>query len=472
MKKIMMTLIAWTMGVAAVMAAPTTLEQTQRVASNFYRAQVGIAAPAPQLTYTATANDGVSTPCFYVYNIGDGFVIVSADDRVRPVLGYSTEGRFDAQQMPPAMAELLEGYRIEIAGIVSDVPESCALHRAEWQALVDGSYQPHRNVSTVDALLGDNNWQQNNGYNYYCPADNSGPGGHCYVGCCALSMGMVMHYWQHPTKGTGSHSYDCNHSEYLSGQYGDYGTLSANFGNTTYNWAAMPNHLTSSTPSNQILAVARLLSHCGIAIEMWYGNQGSMGFHDDIADALEEYFKYDECLTVWKNNYSGDWSALLKSDLDLGRPIIYCAYASEGGHEFVCDGYDANDFFHFNMGWGGSYNGFYAIDNLNAQYNFNSSHAAVAHIRPLAENPDGISENGVVKVEAFPNPATGVVTVVSSEPIDEVQLFDATGRQVRRLDAVSGCRCEVELNGLAPGLYMMRVVDASGAITTTKVSKR
>ena len=369
------------------------------------------------------------------------------------------------------MQELLDSYTDEIEAIVANVAEPDAQLQAQWQALMDGSYEPQRGGRSVSALLdnetGINNWQQNNGYNYYCPADASGPGGHCYVGCCALSMGQIIHYWEYPTQGTGSHSYECNHSTSLNGQYGDYGTLSVNFGNTTYNYAIMPNNLNSSTPSNQILAIAKLLYHCGVSIEMWYGNQGSMGFHTDIANALETYFGYDECMTVWKDSYSGDWANLLKSDLDLGRPIIYCAYASEGGHEFVCDGYDDSDYFHFNMGWGGVYNGYYAIDNLNAQYNFSNSHGAVTHIRPRQND---IGENSIATA-AHPNPATSIVTVEAGNPILKVTVYDLAGRVVMAVDGENERSASVKVTSLPDGIYLLSIVTVGGVETVRLVKQ-
>lgn len=467
MKNLLLSLLISFVGTATMLAAPTEPEQAQAVANTFYRATVSSVSSSPQLVYTAGSERSEGEPCLYVYNIGDGFVIVSADYRAKPILGYSTEGSFDPQDIPEGIQELLNGYCDEIAAIRQHVAEPDAQLRNEWLSLTDGTYQPTRQTSTVEPLLSNNNWQQNNGYNYYCPADPNGPAGKCYVGCCALSMGQVMHYWQHPAQGVGSHSYECNHSTWGSGQYGDYGTLSANFGSTTYNFSIMPNNLNSSTPSNQILAIAKLLYHCGVSIEMWYGNGGSMGFHDDIADALETHFKYDECLTVWKSSYNSDWEALLKSDLDLGRPIIYCAYAAEGGHEFVCDGYDSQNYFHFNLGWGGSYNGFYAIDNLNAQYNFNSSHGAVAHIRPIIDNPEDITDNDL-SVNLFPNPANTTLTVESESPIREISIFDLTGRTIITTNVGTDNYLTLQainISTLPAGTYLLRAVTANGVQT-------
>ncbi|MCQ2280305.1 MAG: thiol protease/hemagglutinin PrtT [Bacteroidales bacterium] len=446
--------------------------KSQIVAKHFYQSAIAPTTSTPQLAYTGTEGSR-GAACFYVYNIDNGFVIVSADERVQPILGYSTEGAFTPNDLPFGLQDLLQSYTDEISAIKANIAEADPQLQACWQSLTEGSWMPSRGGRSVSALLdnesGINNWQQNNGYNYYCPTDASGPAGKCYVGCCALSMGQVIHYWQHPTQGTGSHSYECNHSSSLDGLYGDYGTLSANFGATTYNYALMPNNLNSSTPSNQILAIAKLLYHCGVSIEMWYGNQSSMGFHTDIADALETYFKYDECLTLWKDSYNGDWETLLKSDLDLGRPIIYCAYANVGGHEFVCDGYNDNNFFHFNMGWGGSYNGYYAINNLNAQYNFNSSHGAVLNIRPKTETPDGVNENEI-SMRIFPNPVTDRCQV-ECENGEMVRVYDAMGKLIVEKTMLDG-QISLQTRNFPAGIYMVQVLTKEGHFSIQKIVKK
>ena len=252
-------------------------------------------------------------------------------------------------------------------------------------------------------------------------------------------------------------STSANSTQYLisspAGNYPDYGTLTANFGNTTYNYSLMPNYLDGSTPSNQILAVAKLLYHCGVAVDMFYGPEGSMAFHDDIADAMEQYFKYDSCLTLWQSSYSGDWDEMLKADLDAGRPIIYCAYANEGGHEFVCDGYDDQDFFHFNWGWGGLHNGYFLTSNMNPSFVFNSSHGVVAHIQPKSDV--GVADHLLDAPRVYPNPATEAVTV-EADGMTSVELVDLLGRTILRT-TTEGESVTLPVNHIAPGTYVFRV---------------
>lgn len=436
-----------------VKAAVITESKAELVASNFYSHHFHESILEAQVTFQMSSSKG-SQAALYVVNVNNGFVVVSGDDRTVPVLGYSDQGNFDAAKCPIQLLELLRSYSDAINEITLKVEETDASLSEKWDNLCQNIWpNEQRNINEVEPLLTNNNWQQNNGYNYFCPADDNGPAGHAYVGCVALAMGQVMHYWQHPAKGVGSHTYECNHSSSQAGNYPDYGTLSANFGSTTYNFSLMPNYLDGSTPSNQILAVAKLLYHCGIAVDMFYGPEGSMAFHDDIAAALEQYFKYDSCLTLWQSSYQGDWDEMLKADLDAGRPIIYCAYASEGGHEFVCDGYDNQNYFHFNWGWGGLHNGYFLTTNMNPSFVFNSSHGVVAHIQPKSDV--SIHDLDVPQASIFPNPASESITV-NANGMKAVALHDLTGKLIRTMNADDN-QITLPVQDLTPGTYFVRI---------------
>jgi hypothetical protein len=183
-------------------------------------------------------------------------------------------------------------------------------------------------------------WNQGQYYNASCPVDAEGTDGHVPVGCVAVAMAQVMKYHNYPVTGTGSHSYS----------HPVYGTLSANFGATTYNWASMPDSLSKYDSD-----VATLLYHVGVSVEMDYTPDQSGAYMSDAAYALETYFKYSNSLSyVWKSSYSTDeWTTILRTEIDNKRPILYSGHGT-GGHAFVCDGYSGSDYFHFNWGWGGS----------------------------------------------------------------------------------------------------------------------
>ena len=199
-------------------------------------------------------------------------------------------------------------------------------------------------------------------------------------------MAQVMNYWEHPVRGNGSHSYTLPiHPEY--------GELYADFGSTTYDWDHMLNHYAITGYSDtETLAVSTLMYHCGISLELGYGDSiGSPGYTMDIVNALRTYFDYSPSLVYRsKNQYSNSqWTNMLKSDLDLGRPLPYRASHDDTsitiGHAFVCDGYDELDYFHFNWGWAGRDNGFYLIGNLNPglyESPYNRNNAAIFNCYP------------------------------------------------------------------------------------------
>lgn len=205
------------------------------------------------------------------------------------------------------------------------------------------------------------------------------------AGCVATAMAQVMKYWNWPDTGVGQHGYD----SYI------YGELSANFGATAYDWANMPTTLTSSSSAVQVNAVATLMYHCGVAVEMGYGVEGS-GIGGGImynnsfdapspVNALRTYFKYSPASTnVRRTDFTSDeWAALIKNEIDHRRPVLYSGIGLLAGHEFVCDGYDTTGYFHFNWGWSGAADGYFTFSSLNPSgMDFSNSQSAVIGIEP------------------------------------------------------------------------------------------
>lgn len=283
---------------------------------------------------------------FYVFDRDQqGFVIVSADDNTRDVLAYSDEGTF-SDQVPDNVQFLLDymAERIAYSGKMGKT------------AAATTSYTP------VAPLLDGIQWNQDEPYWNMCPIDKNGD--RAYTGCVATATAQVMRYWKWPTKGTGSHSYT---AENVSG------TLSANFGATTYDWANMPKTTSGYTTTAQKNAVATLMYHVGVAIDMNYGGEtigGSGAYTNDVATALVDYFGYKNTLQyvyTYANGESASTTAQrMRDDLAKGHPIVVGGSdeSASFGHEFVFEGYDKDGLFYVNWGWGGSYNGYYAIDDL------------------------------------------------------------------------------------------------------------
>ena len=365
--KRLFTLIAMFSMALSLFGAHVPQTEAENIARRFYAHYAKVGNPVISDVYTVKHE---TQPTFYTVNFSNGgFVIVAADDASIPILGYSTEGPMPKVISNPATREWLDGYSTEIFNIVqAGLSNQATL--PEWEAIRKGSFKS--SGLDVNPLL-TTTWDQGCYYNTLCPSDPAAGWscGHVYTGCVATAMAQVMKYHNYPPQGVGSHSYT----------HPDYGVQTANFGNTTYNWASMPNNVSSNNP-----AVATIMYHAGVSVDMQYGVNGSGAYSDDVPYALINYFNYlPEAEIKYKNNYANqsDWENLLRADLDEHLPIYYSGYGS-GGHAWVCDGYRTSDNkFHFNWGWSGSSNGWYAIGSLNpGGNNFNQDNAAVVHVRP------------------------------------------------------------------------------------------
>ena len=364
-----MSLLAMVLGIGMVQANPVSVSQAKYVGQQFVQANFDLSRQSDELTlvYTGTSNRGEA--CFYVFNAGDnGFVMVSADDYYRPIIGYSDERSFDADNINPELGYMLDELISYRSG--RNIGQAVPKVAAEWQLVMNTGRLLSRNGGREKFYLVQTKWNQDDPYNYYCPAASGGPGGRTYAGCVATAMSQVMKYWNHPLQGTGSHT------NYNSG----FGGLSANFGATTYDWDNMPDAINNSSPQVQIDAIATLMYHCGIAVDMHYAIDGSGAYSQDVPQRIYQYFSYtNQAQFKSRDSYSYDnWSNMLKESFDMGWPIYYSGQSSEGGHAFVCDGYDDNGLFHYNWGWGGSGDNYFDFD----QIDYNSSDGAIFNFVP------------------------------------------------------------------------------------------
>ena len=327
--------------------------------------------------YTTDENTGKTITCYYVFALQPkGFVIVAADDRIEPILGYSYDNDFIAKDIPSNVRSWLNDYEQLVKAVVDQNLQSDPVISIKWNNLKSGVQGNGSKGTSVPPLI-ETTWDQNSPYNSWCPTDANGPGGHAYAGCEACAMAQIMRYWQYPSRGIGSHSYNTDQFAYLG--YGSYGSLSVNFANTTYDYSLMPLALDNYSTSTQINEIAKLMHHCGVAVEMMYGPNGSGAYDNKAVNGLRTYFGYSDATLKRRINFSDSkWIELLKGELDNMRPLIYAGQGSYGGHAFVCDGYDSQNNFHFNWGWGGNYNGYYSLSILNpGPYDFNSDHVAI-----------------------------------------------------------------------------------------------
>ena len=321
--------------------------------------------------YSVVSNRKGAEPLtyFYVFNLDStGFVIVSGIDNVMPILAYSTEGIFDPSNIPPSMETVLNRYKTEISYVVENEITATQQVKKQWNDLISGKTPIRKaNIASVEPLLRGINWNQGPIYNDSCPYDSKAIPSYnykCPAGCVATAMAMIIKYWEYPTQGFGSKCYNANFAHW---GYGNYGQQCANFGNTTYDYTLMPNKISSNSSLAEKQAVAQLSYHCGVAANMMYGPNGSGANMGNAQDALIYYFGYSQAELVYKYFYTDEeWIDMLKDQINNEQPILCSGsdVSAGAGHAFVCDGYDEDNYFHFNWGWGGAYNCYCKVDSL------------------------------------------------------------------------------------------------------------
>lgn len=313
------------------------------------------ASAAKQVSLAMTqAKPGSDEAALYVFNTegGDGFAIISADDRMQDLLAYSDNGHIDTGNIPANMQWWM------------DATSAAMTNHATNAAALPSGYK------VIMPLLDDIEWNQFEPYNLLCPEIE---GEHAVTGCVATAAAQVMRYWKWPLHGNGSSSYE------WEGQ-----TLSANYSGTYYDWDNMPGQSDEYISEQQCNAVSTLMYQVGVALCMGYGTSatgGSSASTRDIASALPTYFGY---VARYHETSEGRLN-IVYQDLQAGRPVIMSGANSNGnnGHAFVCDGTDIRGFLHINWGWGGAFNGYFAYGHLTVQGDdFNYRTELITGIKP------------------------------------------------------------------------------------------
>lgn len=425
------------LGYSPLQAKRITQWQAQQQAYSFWGKQMPQKAKAKSRAATTASR----SDAYYVFNNdAGGFVIIAGDDAVTPVLGYTSTGSFDAENLPDGLKDLLKSYERQIAALGDNYVANRTATRAAF---------------TGEKLLKTAEWNQYAPFNKYTPNN--------YVtGCVATAGAIVMKHHGYPAKGTGSHSYTWNGK-----------TLTANFEHD-YDWASMPAKY-DGTNDAAFDGVARLMADLGVAVEMQYAKNGSGAYIGNMISALQKYFGYSKLTHLaYINDMEAEaWNAKLRGEIDANRPILYSASdASAGGHSFIIDGYK-DESFSVNWGWGGYCNGFYQIGALNPESagkptgeKYNMGQTAVIGLQP-SDGTEKISTMGFLKVSGQLQALNMNVTDVKkgqrgaifSAPIGNTGDRSFTGEVVVALMNAKGEMREIvtskpfKLTDFAPGYY-------------------
>lgn len=352
-------------------------EALQRVASTTMK-KISADSDVPIKLVYSEETPATRETALYVFDSGkSGYMILTADDSLTPMLGYNESGSFDPWNIPPALKYWLSEYARQIEYFYS-LPESACAYQDN---------QPRMAARQAITPLVTTKWNQFDPYNNLCPVIGSE---RTVTGCVATAMAQIMKFHQYPAKGTGQNSY-----EWTAGGK----TLSYDFSSVTFDWANMVDNYTSSSTAAQNSAVANLMYACGMGVDMNYdvaskGGSGAISYK--IPKALIDYFGYKQtAIYIMRDQYSvvNDWETLIYEELSAGRPVNYSGRTSENeGHQFVCDGYDGNGYFHINWGWGGLSDGYYLLNALDpgqqgaggasSNLAFNYNQAAVVGVMP------------------------------------------------------------------------------------------
>lgn len=342
----------------ASFAGPRSFQQAKEIALR-QAAQLGISmdetssAKAKSKKVKSVSGE---VPAYYVFPNGEGkgFTVVSGDDRLPEVVGYSDKGTYDEENLPSNYVGFMKAYE-EMVGQLDNGDSRASASIAEAKALRSSGYQQ----PTIAPLLGNIQWNQMTPYNNMCPKYNGT--NRSVTGCVATAMAQVMMYYQYPKK------LQANIPAYVS-RTKNLSIPQINQGET-YDWANMLPQYASNEPLNytdaQATAVAKLMYHCGAACEMDYGPSSGANVTPAI---LSTYFGYDSDLMQDLNRdvfTLAEWSQIMDKELSAKRPILYSGQSSDGGHEFVCDGSDGNGLYHINWGWGGYQDGYFDVTILN-----------------------------------------------------------------------------------------------------------
>ena len=356
MKKHILTFLVLALTGITLQARPVDQETAKRLGQSFVKANFEFTRQSDVLTLVQTAYSDRGEACYFIFNVGDtGFVIMAADDNYRPVIGYSYEGTFNPDDMSPALVDYLEVVRQGVME-ASQSPSAKVSVTADWEALARTGRMVSRHGGRADEYLVETKWNQNYPYNYFCPEGEGGPGGHCYAGCVATAAAQLMKYWNHPLHGQGSYSY-------IPEDHPEYGPLTVNFGEATYDWDNMPNQISSGSPQVQIEAVAQLIYHVGVSVDMNYRPTSSGAVTGRLCERMPAYFFYtNRMANLYRENYTHEeYMQLVINAIDMDWPMVHRG----GGHAYVLDGYNDNDMVHFNWGWSGSSDGWFNIDDHN-----------------------------------------------------------------------------------------------------------
>lgn len=379
-----------------VMAGPRSFQQAKAIAEK-QAALLGVTIDQKAMTKARKQGSKgeitLSQESYYVFPNANskGFTIVSGDDRLPEIVGYSSQGSYDENNLPEGFVSFMKAYQ-NLYNRVNLGDAEALKNLAEIKAWRNKKNASAASTSAEAPLLGNIEWDQTSPYNNMCPRYDS-----VHVaatGCVATAMAQVMAYYKYPKQ------LKADIPGYVNRWNGipmEIPTITREEG--VYDWDNMlPKYNKEANATQQQKdAVAKLMYHCGAAVQMNYGPESAAAVS---ATKLAKYFGYDADLMMDLNRstFSLDkWMQIIDTELAAGRPVLYGGQASDGGHQFICDGKDGEGLYHINWGWSGSQNGYFDLSLLNPEKGGTGSGSSTEGYNRLCSMTIGIApDNGVV----------------------------------------------------------------------------
>ncbi len=380
----------------AAWANPRSWQQAKAIAQQ-QAAQIGITLSPSSIANAKPSGQTTQTDATYYVFANDkdkGYVIVSGDDQMPDIVGYSASATYPADNLPPAFAAMLQDYDSLVKAVQSGDRQALSIVE-EAKAL-----RAEKTSVAVEPLLGDIRWSQRTPYNNKCPQYDEN-GSLCVTGCVATAMAQVMAYYKYPSQ--------------LLADIPEYTTITNKIKmpaipkGTTFDWNNMLHEYKNAEyTAEQADAVATLMLVCGCAVEMDYGKSSSSNIH---CYELSNYFGYDDDLMqeLSRDNFTlKQWTDIIDQELQAKRPVLYAGRDPKIGHQFVCDGADGKGLYHINWGWGGSYDNYVDMTIICTGKNYQ-------------DNPDGYSRKNRMIIGVAPDNGVVDKPLVTITPIFAVE---------------------------------------------------
>lgn len=392
-----------------VMAGPRSFQQAKAIAEK-QAALLGVTIDQKAMTKARKQGDkgkmNLSQQSYYVFPNANskGFTIVSGDDRLPEIVGYSSQGSYDENNLPEGFVSFMKAYQ-NLYNKVNLGDAEALKNLAEIKAWRNKKNASAASTSAVAPLLGNIEWDQTSPYNNMCPKYDS-----VHVaatGCVATAMAQVMAYYKYPKQ------LKADIPGYVNRWNGipmEIPTITREEG--VYDWDNMlPKYNKEANATQQQKdAVAKLMYHCGAAVRMSYGPESGAAVS---SSKLAKYFGYDADLMMdlSRSSFTLDkWMQIIDTELAAGRPVLYGGQSSENGHQFICDGKDENGLYHINWGWSGNQNAYFDLSILNPEKGGTGSGSAADGFNRYCTMTIGIApDNGVVDAPLAQIPSISVL---------------------------------------------------------------